>query len=151
MSIFIKAGLWLEKKTGYKGEFNLTRYITDLIASTPPAPPALPYKVYTALLTQSNQGDPNPTVLENTIGETLTWQRISAGTYILNSEGKFTNSKTAIVRGEKYIKDIAGTSSKISIYSEVLNTNQITVITSVGNTPTDGMLYLDFYEIRVYN
>ena len=54
MSIFIKAGLWLEKKTGYKGEFNLTRYVTDLITATSPA---APYKVYSALLTQS--GDSN--------------------------------------------------------------------------------------------
>lgn len=54
MSIFVKAGLWLEKKTGYKGEFNLTRYVTDLIAATSPA---LPYKVYSALLTQN--GDSN--------------------------------------------------------------------------------------------
>lgn len=42
MSIFVKAGLWLEKKTGYKGEFNLTRYITDLIAATPPPTPTTP-------------------------------------------------------------------------------------------------------------
>ena len=53
MSIFIKAGLWIEKKLGFKGEFNLTKYITDLIAATPPPTPTLPYKVYTALLSQS--------------------------------------------------------------------------------------------------
>jgi hypothetical protein len=58
MSIFIKAGLWLEKKTGFKGEFNLTRYVTDLIAATPPVPPVASYKVFTALLTQSGIGDP---------------------------------------------------------------------------------------------
>ena len=38
MSVFIKAGLWLEKKIGYKGEFNLTKYIQELIAETPPPP-----------------------------------------------------------------------------------------------------------------
>jgi len=34
MSIFIKTGFWIEKKLGLKGEFDLTRYITDLISSS---------------------------------------------------------------------------------------------------------------------
>lgn len=35
MSIFIKSGLWIEKNIGYPKEFNLTKYIKDLIAATP--------------------------------------------------------------------------------------------------------------------
>jgi len=35
MSIFIKAGLWSQKAKGFLGEFNLTKYIKDLIAETP--------------------------------------------------------------------------------------------------------------------
>lgn len=38
MPTFIKAGLWIERKLSIKGEFNLTKYIQELIASTP-APP----------------------------------------------------------------------------------------------------------------
>ena len=93
MSIFIKAGLWLEKKTGYKGEFNLTRYVTDLITATPPA---LPYKMYTALLTQEGGSAPQAIVLENTIGE-LSWDYREPGYYGLSSLGTpFVENKTFI-------------------------------------------------------
>lgn len=39
------------------------------------------YKVYTALLTQTGTDAPIATVLENTIGNTITWTRESAGIY----------------------------------------------------------------------
>lgn len=35
MSIFIKTGFWIEKQLGLKSEFNLTRYITELISNSP--------------------------------------------------------------------------------------------------------------------
>ena len=38
MSIIIKAGLWVNKQKAFLGEFNLTKYINDLIAAIP-APP----------------------------------------------------------------------------------------------------------------
>jgi len=79
MSIFIKAGLWLEKKTGFKGEFNLTRYVTDLIASTPPPTPVASYKVYTAVIRQFGTDAPVSIVSENTLGFNLTWARLNEG------------------------------------------------------------------------
>lgn len=41
-----------------------------------------PYKVYTALLTQSGTDDPIATVLENTLGGPVTWSYESAGDYM---------------------------------------------------------------------
>jgi hypothetical protein len=38
MSIFVKAGLWIEKQVGHKGELNLTRFVTDLISANPSSP-----------------------------------------------------------------------------------------------------------------
>ena len=35
MPTFIKSGLWIQRKIGYPKEFNLTKYIKDLIAATP--------------------------------------------------------------------------------------------------------------------
>jgi hypothetical protein len=100
MSIFIKAGLWLEKKTGYKGEFNLTRYITDLIADSPSGST---YKVYTALLSQTGENAPVPTVLENTLGETLSYTRSVEGIYVITTTGIFPQNKTwAVINTPSY-------------------------------------------------
>jgi len=38
MSIFIKAGLWIQRQVGNKGELNLTRTIEELITNTPLGP-----------------------------------------------------------------------------------------------------------------
>lgn len=143
MSIFIKAGLWLEKKTGYKGEFNLTRYITDLIAATPPPTPTLPYKVYTALLTQTGENPPTAIVLENTLDFTPIWTRDNVGFY--KTLGNFTQAKTtAFVSGNIY-----------DCYSQLgLGGNQIILLThelSTGGTLVDNKLLGTPIEIRVYN
>ena len=55
---------------------------------------ARPYKVYTALVTQSGTNAPTATVLENTLGGTPTWAFSSAGTFTLTLTGAFTNNKT---------------------------------------------------------
>ena len=54
-----------------------------------------PYKVYVALLSQTGTGIPIATILENTIGE-ITYDWISAGHYVINSEGLFTSNKTLV-------------------------------------------------------
>lgn len=145
MSIFIKAGLWLEKKTGYKGEFNLTRYVTDLITATPPA---LPYKMYTALLTQTGIDPPVPTVLENTIG-TIWFEYDGIGIYYIKSNSLFTPNKVwrsisgdgfqngGLIFGTAYIDN-----STILLLSYNQNNNFDGADDLLGQTPI---------EIRVYN
>jgi hypothetical protein len=57
----------------------------------------VPYKVYTALLTQTGTDDPVATVLENTIENEMIWQRQQEGVYYLTSvNAAFLNDKTYI-------------------------------------------------------
>jgi len=46
---------------------------------------AAPYKVYTAVLTQSGTDDPVATVFKNTLGFNITWQYLSPGKYAGNA------------------------------------------------------------------
>jgi hypothetical protein len=43
----------------------------------------LPYKVYTASLTQTGTDNPSAVVLENTLGFDVTWERVQKGVYTL--------------------------------------------------------------------
>lgn len=54
------------------------------------------YRVYTALLVQSSENDPVATVLENTLGCDVTWEREDVGYYSATSSipGVFTSGKT---------------------------------------------------------
>jgi hypothetical protein len=152
MSIFIKAGLWLEKKTGYKGEFNLTKFVENLIADIPPPPPPVaPYKVYTALLSQNGTTAPVPTILENTIGN-IVWTRIEAGFYIATLNGAFTAGKT-FVNGVVVYQPTSAVISVIGGRLQVNSTDSVIMITKItsGNNNQDNVLYNSPIEIRVYN
>lgn len=54
------------------------------------------YKVYTALLSQSNTDAPTAIVLENTIGD-IVWSYDGAGSYIATLAGAFTTDKTFVI------------------------------------------------------
>lgn len=53
-----------------------------------------PYKVYTALLTQEGTDAPIATVLENTLGGTVTWSYFNPSTYDATLTGGFPANKT---------------------------------------------------------
>jgi hypothetical protein len=54
-----------------------------------------PYKVYTALLTQTGTNAPVATILENTLGVNIVWTRLSTGFYRATpSESIFLENKT---------------------------------------------------------
>lgn len=95
-----------------------------------------PYKVYTALLTQSS-GDPTEIVLENTIGD-IVWSRDSAGIYNAVLLNAFTENKTALFLS----------SSNISFASAIIRNSQSLVTVYTGS---DGVLNSTTIEIRVYN
>jgi hypothetical protein len=57
---------------------------------------SLPYKVYTALLTQSGEDAPVATVLQNTLGGEVVWTRSDPGQYSGILAGAFTLDKTYI-------------------------------------------------------
>jgi hypothetical protein len=56
------------------------------------------YKVYSATFTQTGTNAPVVTVLENTLGVTITWTRVATGQYRATfSSGTFLNAKTAFL------------------------------------------------------
>ena len=77
---------------GNKGD--TLNYILKQIANGNQAP----YKVYTALLTQSGTEAPTAVVLQNTLGE-LTFEYDNVGQYKIISNGLFTVGKTTISIG----------------------------------------------------
>lgn len=58
--------------------------------------PPVPYKVYTALLTQTGTDAPVATVLENTLGGTVVWTYADVGLYVGTLVGAFTVNKTCL-------------------------------------------------------
>ena len=96
----------------------------------------LPYKVYTALLTQTSTNPPIATVLENTIGN-ITWSYEGVGTYNATLIGAFTLNKTYC--------PIAIVNSAPDLIIPNLNLDFIEFITG------DGILNNTPIEIRIYN
>jgi hypothetical protein len=138
MATFIKTGFWEKARKGYKEWLNLDELIQSL---APPAPePA--YKVYTALLTQSDTNAPVATVLENNIGD-ISFSYVGAGLYYINSSNLFLNNKTwySILANKNGTTSHAFNltyvdSDKLLIEQNVANNDLL------SNTPI---------EIRVYN
>ena len=105
----------------------------------PQGPPgegaALPYKVYTALLTQSDTSAPTAIELENSLGGTVTYSRTEAGSYEIISDNLFGNSDKCIVfLGSNKVPAFVGgsdtrvitrysSSSSILLYSLDVNLN----------------------------
>lgn len=105
-----------------------------------------PYKVYTALLTQSGTNAPIATVLENTLGGDIVWSRDDIGVYYGTLVGAFTENKTILFTT---VSD--RTLDRTNLFATRID-NNIVQITSF--LPTDGNydgLINDAIEIRVYN
>ena len=61
------------------------------------------YKVYTALLTQTDEDAPIAIVLENTLGATLSYSRTNIGEYVITTTGTFPQDKTwAVINTPSY-------------------------------------------------
>jgi hypothetical protein len=98
-----------------------------------------PYKVYTALLTQTGENAPVATVLENTIGD-ISFTYESAGSYTINSNRLFTVNKT-------WVQNIMLNVTPDVVAFNPVNGNNIGIVCSSGD---DGLLNTPI-EIRVYN
>ena len=102
-----------------------------------------PYKVYTALLSQSGTSAPVATVLENTLGGSIVWTRVNPGIYSGTLTGAFTTDKTILLNNNP----VGGVFT--NIFSSV---NTITIQTrNYSNAQTDDGLSNTSIEIRVYN
>lgn len=106
---------------------------------------ARPYKVYTALLTQSGTDNPTIIELENNLG-VITITRGTTGSYSVYSGGFFTANKTAL-----FITPTAITGAKLYNFIQIDSSNLIIKTTDSTGTAIDGALYNAAIEIRVYN
>ena len=130
----------------------MTCYNSELPIGPPgptgPQGPAgeLPYKVYTALLTQVDTNAPIAIVLENTIGDII-WSYVEVGNYKGPLSSAFTTNKTFVFINTLLSYDV--NTAGVTTY----NVNEINVTTGVpdGGTPTNGQLINTPIEIRVYN
>ena len=129
---------------------------------TPTPVDSRPYRVYTALLTQSGTNAPVATVLENTLGYDIVWGRLNAGEYLATAtefaiedvnkfyckignrlpSGASTNLVSYIVEASNLP---VGSPSSFEVYTK-------TILNSTGVvTRGDNILEFTPIEIRVYN
>jgi hypothetical protein len=103
-----------------------------------------PYKVYTALLSQSGTNAPVATVLENTLGGTVVWSRNNNGVYLGTLNSAFTSSKTALIAtGGLDGLFIGGASNTVN--------NFAISVRDITGALSDNLLSNASIEIRVYN
>ena len=108
---------------------------------------ARPYKVYTALLSQSGTNAPVATVLENTLGGSISFSRVSAGIYRISLTGAFTQNKT----GFSYTRGITSNALNVTNGIRRVDNDTIEFNSVVNGSFFDGQAVNDTIEIRVYN
>lgn len=126
----------------------------------------VPYKVYTVLLSQSGTDDPVATVLENTLGEEITWIRTDVGTYeancslLVDTENYADINTWTNIFGYNIINGVDSPNSTTAKYTELWFETGVIKLTTVelnrdGSSPIsnfiDSALYFLPIEIRVYN
>lgn len=109
-----------------------------------------PYKVYTALLSQTGTNDPIATVLENTLGGNIVWTRIDEGVYIGTLSNSFIENKTGVI-----INNTAYATDNQITTADILTTSTVNIQTSYTTEGVFGLedscMYNNLIEIRVYN
>jgi hypothetical protein len=102
------------------------------------------YKIYTALLTQSGTNAPVATVLENTLGATITWSYVGVGQYYATASSTvFTAGKTTGILSNS---SSTGINAFVNISTTVFNT-----VTTSSGVAANNELVKNMVEIRVYN
>lgn len=112
-----------------------------------------PYKVYTALISQADQDDPEVIVLENTIGE-IEWSRRNTGNYSAELNDAFTVNKTAFFISGLDGDSGGGGGSPLGPGTSIVFMNRHRVdlfVVDPSGSSVDGSLYKYPIEIRVYN
>jgi hypothetical protein len=111
---------------------------------------ALPYKRYVALLTQTGTNAPVATVIENTLGGTVVWSRLTDGVYVATLAGAMTVDKTMVLTTINPSGDGFMQAARLDADSVILGS-----LHSVTGIAGDGILgggpYKSSVEIRVYN
>jgi len=114
------------------------------LSATATPPGTRPYKVYTALISQSGTSAPTATVLENNLGGTVTYSYNAVGVFIATLSGAFTSAKTAcFIHGDSDADETYG--------AKRINNNEVWVWSRSFGTTGNGILQDATFEIRVYN
>lgn len=125
----------------------------------PPSGGGLPYRVYTALVTQEFDGAPSAIVLQNTLGVELTWGRLGVGQYYALTPEEpgagWDANKAATFLGENRWISIPPEGDPVIFVTDLSTTGQgyigIRTYTTVGViTEVDNILRKCTLEIRVY-
>lgn len=121
-------------------------YVTQTTGPTRKTVAYSGYKVYTALLSQTGTSAPTTTVLENTLGGTVTWARTSAGIYTATLTSAFTNNKTAIFFTEKIAY------GAVFVFHDCVRTSDNVITFNTYNLGSnEDQPFTDMaFEIRVY-
>ena len=105
-----------------------------------------PYKVYTALLTQSGTDAPVATVLENTLGVDIEWSRLSEGYYRgTPSQAIFDETKTF------HFVNSNNQGYQFEVASQLEANDDWRISTFKGASTSDSSLRKLPIEIRVYS
>ena len=108
------------------------------------------YKSYVAILQQSGTNPPGATVLENSLGGTVTWTRTGVGQYIATTTGLFTTLKTVIFM---QVSSTLGGTWGIQYLATSSGINTVFIGTQLGDSTStyqDELLNSTPIEIRVY-
>lgn len=109
---------------------------------------ARPYKVYTALLSQSGTNAPVVIGLDNSLGANVSWARIGTGTYSATiSAGNFTGNRTYL---NFQITTSAVSDPRIIAPSISGTSNSFIFYTYGASSLSDGVLNTTPVEIRIY-
>ena len=127
-------------------------YLTGAISVEDLAAQIKPYKVYTALLTQTGTDAPVATVLENTLGVDITYSYAILGSYHINSnQNIFLENNVVILTGAGNVNYFPSLWVGYNGPAQLFITTYNMLNLPASFAPQDGLLYEQFIEIRVYN
>lgn len=106
------------------------------------------YLVYTALLTQTGTSAPVATVLENTLGGTVSYTYTTDGTYkaVGSTNGLFPTNRTVVIMGPPY----AAGYGIFGAHNEDVTEKEIFILTTLSGVEANEILYLTAIQILVY-
>lgn len=108
-------------------------------------PPARPYKVYTALVTQTGTSAPVATVIENTLGVTVTFSYTSAGLYHATFSGTSAGTKFVPIVSNNAI---ASSGQLVAVVNTANNSFDLS--SKISGTGTDSLISTMTLEYRIY-
>jgi hypothetical protein len=111
--------------------------------------PAVGYKEYVALLTQTGTNAPVATVLSNTLG-TVTFSRQDIGTYSINSSSLFTQNKNSAMGARMFWFNTQAIDVDKYGFTIWVSASAIELTTFEVDSQSDNQLTNQEFSIRIY-